>query len=173
MTDRRTRLIVGALVLAVVGGTAALVTAKSPSSRDELEQMLGDAPHGPLHLVARQTLGGGDWEVYAYLDSDGRPCLIESLGGGSCHAHAGEVRGEIADYATGGGSWNDGGTGAEYVVVTGAVPLHTEAVVVEFRDGTVERVETHAPPGFDARVFALLSEGDAGRVVAGVRAARE
>lgn len=97
--------------------------------------------------------------------------MIETLGGGSCHAHAGDIAGEIADYGTSGGSWqNEDGSGAEYVVVAGAVPPEITGVLVEFDDGAVERIDTEQPPGFEVGVFALLSEGSIDRTVVEVRA---
>lgn len=141
------------------------------SDRELVEESLGNLSHGPLHLVAEETVGDREWKVFAYVDADGRPCLAESLGGGGCHPHAGRVEGEIADYGVGGGSWEDGGGTTAYAVVRGAVPSHVRAVLVEFGDGTVDRVETHELPGSRVRMFALLSEGDPARTVEDVRAA--
>ena len=167
----RKRLLLGALALSVVVGSIAFLIGRSQSDEELLEQMVGE-DHGPFHLIAQQIVGGEEWKVYAYLDIDGRPCMIETLGGGSCHAHAGDIAGEIADYGTGGASWqNEDGSGAEYVVVTGAVPPGITAVLVEFDDGAVERIETEQPPGFEVGVFALLSEGSIDRTVVEVKAA--
>lgn len=167
----RKRLLLGALVLTLVVGGVGFVTGQSQSDQEMLEEVLGDLPHGPLHPIAQQLVGGEEWKAYAYLDADGRPCLIDTLGGGSCHALAGKIKGEVADYGVSGGSWkNEDGSGAEYVVVTGAVPAEIESVLVEFNDGTVERAQTHALPDFEDRVFALLSEGGIDRDVVEVRA---
>lgn len=167
----RRRLLLAALILSLLVGSVAFVTGRSQSDEELLEQMVGQ-DQGPFHLIAQQLVGGEEWKVYAFLDQDGRPCMIETLGGGACHAHAGDVKGEIADYSTGGTSWsNEDGTGAEYIVVTGAVPPDVGSVLIEFDDGTVERVATEQPPGFEDRVFALLSEGPIERRVVDVRAA--
>lgn len=167
----RRKLIVGGVLLAVGVGAASFIAGRQQSDISLLEEAIG-TDHGPLHLVAQQLVGGEEWKTYAYLDADGRPCLIETLGGGSCHAHAGDVQGEIADYGTSGASWEKAdGTRAEYIVVTGAVPSHVEAVLIELDDGTVERVGTQSPPGFTGRVFAVLSEGPIDRRVVEVRKA--
>jgi hypothetical protein len=168
----RRKLIAGGLVLAVgVGAVSFIIGRAQESDVSLLEETIG-SDHGPLHLVAQQLVGGEEWKTYAYLDADGRPCLIETLGGGSCHAHAGNVKGEIADYGTSGSSWQKpDGTRVEYVVVTGTVPSDVEAVLVEFDDGTVERVSAELPPDFTDRVFALLSEGPIDRKVLDVRIA--
>lgn len=166
----RKRLLFGALVLSVVVGSIAFLIGRSQSDEEMLDQMVGE-DHGPFHLIAQQIVGGEEWKVYAYLDTEGRPCMIETLGGGSCHAHAGDIAGEIADYGTSGGSWqNEDGSGAEYVVVIGAVPPEITGVLVEFDDGAVERIDTEQPPGFEVGVFALLSEGSIDRTVVEVRA---
>lgn len=166
----RRRLLLGALALAIALTAAVSSVGRSQTDRGLVEQMLGDQPHGPVHLVVQEIVGGREWTAFAYIDADGRPCFVETLGGGGCHPYAGRVRGQIADYRAGGASWeNDGGIAAEYVVVTGAVPPGIHTVTIEFDDGTAERVETHGPPGFDVRVFALLSEGDVDRNVVEVR----
>lgn len=166
----RKRLLLGALVLSVVVGSIAFLIGRSEPDEEMLDQMVGE-DHGPFHLIAQQIVGGEEWKVYAYLDTEGRPCMIETLGGGSCHAHAGDIAGEIADYGTSGGSWqNEDGSGAEYVVVIGAVPPEITGVLVEFDDGAVERIDTEQPPGFEVGVFALLSEGSIDRTVVEVRA---
>jgi hypothetical protein len=168
----RKRLVLGGLILTLLVGSVAFMTGRSQSDEETLEDMVGQ-DHGAFHLIAQQLVGGEEWKVYAFLDQDGRPCMIETLGGGSCHAHAGDIKGEIADYGTSGTSWsNDDGSGAEYVVVSGAVPPEIDSVLIEFDDGTVERVATEQPPGFDDRVFALLSEGSIERIVVDVRAVR-
>lgn len=167
----RKRLFLGGLILTLLVGSVAFLMGRSQSDTEMLDEAIGPN-HGPLHLIAQRLVGDEEWRVYAYLDADGRPCMIETLGGGSCHAHTGEVAGEIADYATSGSSWeNEDGSGAEYVVVTGAVPADVESVLINFDDGTVERVQTQGPPGFEDRVFALLSEGSIERSVVEVRAA--
>lgn len=166
----RKRLLLGALVLSVLVGSIAFLIGRSEPDEEMLDQMVGE-DHGPFHLIAQQIVGGEEWKVYAYLDTEGRPCMIETLGGGSCHAHAGDIAGEIADYGTSGGSWqNEDGSGAEYVVVIGAVPPEITGVLVEFDDGAVERIDTEQPPGFEVGVFALLSEGSIDRTVVEVRA---
>jgi hypothetical protein len=168
----RRKLIVGGLVLAVVVGGASFMAGRTQSDLSLLEESIG-TDHGPFHLVAQQLIGGEEWKTYAYLDADGRPCFIETLGGGACHAHAGDIKGEVADYGTGGTSWESAdGTKAEYIVVTGAVPSDVEAVLIEFDDGTVERISAELPPGFTDRVFALLSEGPIEREVVDVRVAQ-
>ena len=167
----RRRLLFGALVLSLIVGAVGFFTGRSQSDEERLQEVLGDTAHGPLHLISQQLVGGQEWKIYAYLDADGRPCLIETLGGGSCHPHAGRIKGEVADYGSSGGSWkNEGEPRVEYIVVAGAVPSDIETVLIEFDDGTVERVQTHAPPNFEDRVFALLSEGSIDREVVDIRA---
>lgn len=168
----RRKLIAAGLVAAIAVGGASFIAGRAErSDQSLLEETIG-TDHGPFHLIAQQLVGGEEWKVYAFLDRDGRPCFIETLGGGGCHAHAGDIEGQIADYGTGGSSQeNPDGTRVEYIVVTGAVPSGVGSVLIEFDDGTVERIDTQLPPGFTDRVFALLSEGAIDRRVVDVRSA--
>ena len=169
----RRRLLVGGLALAVVVAAVAYFVGRSDSDTALLNEMIGD-DHGPFHLVAQEIVGEEEWRTYAYEDSDGRPCLIDTLGGGSCHPHVNElVRNAGADHSTSGTSRLDAdGERTEYLVVKGFVASDTASVTIEFDDGGRELVGVTPLPGAGVKAFAVLSEGSIDRRVVEVEVDR-
>lgn len=171
-TRYRTGLVLGLVLVAALVAAAYIATRPDTDSDfRRLEEMVGE-DSGPFHLVEQERIGGVVWKAYAYRDQGGWPCMIELNGAnGGCYPYAGMVRGEIGDHRVSGEKYRSiQGERVEYLTVKGTVPRNVRSVVLEWDDGTLERIDTVQVPKFEERFFATLSEGSVKRELVRLRA---